>query len=333
MTAQIEPMTAQIEAPGQDASELDWLLFEQEGVLSSGQAAALLGRGKSRSAIARGRWRQLCTGVVVTHNGPLTVGQTHWAAVLASGRGSVLAGRTAAHTGGLRLGEPGPIHLLIPHDRRYSDRRRQLPPDMPPVVVHRTTHLPEQDLQRGRPTRTTMPRSVIDAASWAASDEQARLTVAAACQQGLATADEIRAVAAGMPRAPRRALVLETVTDAEGGAATLPEIEFSRLLRRHRLPPPELQHRREDATGRVRYLDAYWRLWRLQAEIDGGHHLDAPRWEADMRRQNDVWIAGDRILRFSSWQIRHEAHQVAAQLRAALETAGWHANGDVRPPQ
>jgi very-short-patch-repair endonuclease len=324
-------VTTQVTIPGPNASELDWLLFEQEGILSSGQATALLGRGKLRSAITGRRWRHLCTGVIATHNGPLTVGQTHWAAVLASGRGSVLAGRTAAHAGGLLLGEPGPIHLLVPHDRRYSDRRRQLPPDMPPVVVHRTTHLPEHDLQRGRPTRTTMPRSVIDAASWAASDEQARVIVAAACQQGLVTADEIRAVAADMLRAPRRALVLETVNDAEGGATTLPEIEFSRLLRRHRLPAPQLQYRREDATGRVRYLDAYWRPWRLHAEIDGGHHLDAQHWEADMRRQNDVWIAGDRILRFSSWQIRHEAHHVAAQVRAALEAAGWRAD-DAQPP-
>jgi hypothetical protein len=312
-----------LRVPGQDADELDWLLFEQSGVLTCAQAASLLGRGRLRSKLDSGQWRRLCRGVVITHNGPLTVGQTLWVAVLAAGAGAVLAGLTAAHEAGLRLGQRGPIHLLIPGSRAYADLRRRLLLDMPAVIVHRTGDLSRDHTQLARPMRTTLPRSLIDAAQWARTDDQARTIVAAACQQRLVTPSEIRDVVAQMPRARRRVVVLETMADAEGGATALSEINFVRLCHRFGLPTPDLQESRKDSSGRNRYLDAYWRQWRLHVEVDGAHHMDARQWEADMRRQNEIWIAGDRILRFPAWQVRHRPDQVAAQLRAALQAAGW----------
>lgn len=32
-----------------------------------------------------------------------------------------------------------------------------------------------------------------------------------------------------------------------------------------------------DASGRIRFLDAYWREWQLHAEVDGAHHMDQGR--------------------------------------------------------
>ena len=80
---------------------------------------------------------------------------------------------------------------------------------------------------------------------------------------------------------------------------------------------------RADRGAANRYVDAYWRRWRLQVEVDGAHHVDVRHWAADMRRQNEIWIAGDRILRFPAWLVRHRPNEVAAQLRAALLAAGW----------
>jgi very-short-patch-repair endonuclease len=111
--------------------------------------------------------------------------------------------------------------------------------------------------------------------------------------------------------------------DVAGGAEALSEIDLVRLCRRFQLPEPDLQHRRRDATGRIRYLDAYWRRWQLHVEVDGAHHLDVRHWAADMQRQNDIWISGDRILRFPAHHLRSHPTQVATQLRAALQTAGW----------
>ncbi|MFY1698304.1 hypothetical protein [Solwaraspora sp. WMMA2101] len=171
--------------------------------------------------------------------------------------------------------------------------------------------------------RTSMARSLVDAAGWARSDDEAQAIVAAGCQQRRVTPAEILAVLRRMPRARRRQLISVTAVDADGGATALSEIDFIRLCRHHRLPLPDLQERRRDRSGRLRYLDAYWRQWRLQVEVDGAHHMDVREWAADMKRQNDVWIAGDRILRFPAFLIRSRPAEVVDQVRGALRAAGW----------
>ncbi|MGH3715792.1 MAG: endonuclease domain-containing protein [Micromonosporaceae bacterium] len=185
---------------------------------------------------------------------------------------------------------------------------------------------PQDALARGRPPQTTAARSIVDAAQWAATDQQARAIVAAGLQQRLTAADELDDVLARMPRAHRRALITEAVADAAGGSNSLPERALIQLCRRYRLPLPDQQVPRRDATGRRRWLDAYWEEWKLHVEIDGGHHMDVRTWWSDMQRQNSLWVAGDRVLRFPSWAIRHRPHEVAAQLRSALLAAGWPGN-------
>jgi very-short-patch-repair endonuclease len=111
--------------------------------------------------------------------------------------------------------------------------------------------------------------------------------------------------------------------DLAGGAASLPEAEFLRICRKARFPAPKVQVSRRDARGRQRYLDAYFDEYSVHVEVDGGQHRDVAAWWADMRRQNDLWIAGDRVLRFPSWVVRTGPDEVAAQVRAALSAAGW----------
>lgn len=309
--------------PGPSAEDLDWLVFEQSGVLTTRQAVEHLGRSGLRRRLDRGQWRRICSGLVLTHNGPLTAGQALWVAVLLAGPTALLAGLTAAREGGLRFTGPGPIRVLVDSDRQYPDLRRRLPLDMPAMVVHRTGVLPDDHRQVGRPMRTSMARSLVDAAGWARSDDEAQAIVAAGCQQRRVTPAEILAVLRRMPRARRRQLIGATAVDADGGATALSEIDFIRLCRRNRLPLPDLQERRRDRSGRLRYLDAYWRQWRLQVEVDGAHHMDVREWAADMKRQNDVWIAGDRILRFPAFLIRSRPAEVVDQVRGALRAAGW----------
>ncbi|MEU8259313.1 hypothetical protein AB0C02_01635 [Micromonospora sp. NPDC048999] len=56
---------------------------------------------------------------------------------------------------------------------------------------------------------------------------------------------------------------------------------------------------------------------------DGSQHLDPAHAWADMKRQNDLWVEGDRVLRFPTWALRAHPDEVVAQLRAALRAAGW----------
>jgi hypothetical protein len=306
-----------------DAEEFEWVAFEQAGVLTSTQAIELCGRAALRSHLRLGRWRRICRGIVLTHNGPLGREQQLWVAVLAAGPGAVLAGLTAATEGGVRGLRAGPVQVLIPTDRNRSARFPRLPLDMPGVRVYRTRVLPPEHRQVGRPQRTTIARSVLDAAVWAGTPDEARVVLAAACQQRRVLPAEVADVLAVLPTVRRRALIRATLADIEGGAHALSEIDFVTLCRRFRLPRPDLQEPRRDAEGRNRYLDAYWREWRLHAEVDGAHHMDARHWAADMLRQNQVWISGDRILRFPAWLIRTHPAQVADQLREALHAGGW----------
>jgi hypothetical protein len=294
-----------------------------DAVVTLAQALRHLSRGAVRHRVAAGRWQQPHRSVLVTHNGPITPDQRRWIAVLAAGDQAVLAGVTAAECGGLRGYGDDRIHIVVPARRRPE----QVAPD---VVVHRTTRPDSVDvLVDGRPPRTRMPRSVVDAAQWARTDNHARAVVAAAFQQRLVTLRSVEAVLGRLSRAHRRQLVLQTARDAAGGAHSLAEIDFGRLCQVHGLPRPARQVVRRDAAGRRRYLDAFWEQWRIHAEVDGGQHFDPRHAWADMQRQNDLWIAGDRVLRFPSWALRTNPTAVATQLRAALHAAGWQPSGDL----
>jgi very-short-patch-repair endonuclease len=303
-----------------DQGGLDQVLARQHGVISRRQALPYLAAGAIERRIRSGRWQVPHRGVYVTHSGPIVRQQRRWVAVLAAGAGraaALLGGLSALETVGFRgFGQDG-VHVLIP--ARSTIR-------CPPagVVVHRTSRLSAADVHRlGDPPGTTPARSLVDAAQWAGSDDCARAIIAAAFQQRLVRADHVIRVLARMVRARRRALIAEAVADAVLGAHSLPEADFLRLCRRAALPVPLLQHRRRDARGRRRYLDAYFAEWGVHVEIDGGQHTDARQWWADMERQNALWIPGDRVLRFPSWVVRHRPDEVAAQVRAALEAAGW----------
>ncbi|MFG2166117.1 DUF559 domain-containing protein [Micromonospora chersina] len=303
--------------PSDDADELSWVLFRQEDVLSAGQARRFLSEKTVRHRVVTGRWRQVHRGIYVTHSGPVGRAQLRWIAVLAAGPAAVLAGLTAAQAWGLRRYESAVVHLLLP----ARHQARSLPPW---VRLHRTTLLPDEDvLAVGQPPRTMPARSLIDAAQWASTDDEARAVIAAGFQQRLVGGDDLHRVLDRVPRARRRELIRVTATDAAGGAHSLAEIDFLSLVRRAGLPEPSRQAIRWDAKGRRRYLDVWFAQWRVHVEIDGGQHLDPRTAWADMQRQNDLWASGDRVLRFPAWAIRHNPETVVTQLRTALRSAGW----------
>lgn len=308
--------------PTPDAGEFEWLVAEQAAVLTVAQAKAFFTEGVVRGNLKQGRWRRLCRGVLLAENGRLMRDQQLWVAVLVAGDRARLAGQTAATEGGVRGLQTEPIDVLIPADRIRSDRPPRLPADMPDVRIHRTSVLPVAHRQIGRPPRTTVARAVIDAAAWANSDKEARDLITRACQQARVTPAALENVLDYFPKIRRHRLMTITIADARGGATALSEIDLVRLCRRFHLPAPDLQRLRIDQSGRSRYIDAEWTSARLLVEIDGGHHMDVRHWAADMLRQNQIWISGDRILRFPAWLVRSEPGTVAHQIRAALIAAG-----------
>jgi hypothetical protein len=308
---------------GADADEIELLLLEQSGVVTATQAINLVGRSAVRRNLAAARWRRVCRDILSVHNGPLTADQHLWVAVLVAGRNAALAGSTALSVAGVRGVRDKAVQVLIPAPRNRSTRLPEMPRDMPPVRVIRTRMLPPEHLQAGRPSRTTTARAAVDAAIWARTADDARAILAAVCQQGKATPNEIFEVLSVRRRLPRLRMIRATMLDIGGGAHSLPELDLLKLCRKFSLPEPDRQTPRLDAIGRRRYLDAYWSRWKLHVEVDGSHHMAAGQWTDDMLRQNDLSIKGVRILRFPASAIRYRPAQVARQLHTALEVQGW----------
>lgn len=301
------------------AGELEFLLFRQDGVISTRQARRFLSPKAIRHRLASGRWRAAHRGVYLTTTGPVTVHQRRWIAALTAGQGRIapLAGLSALAVLGLRGHPDRPIRVLIGIDRQDTD-------PLPGVRVHRTRHLPPEDLHRaGRPPCTMPGRSVIDAAQWARTDDEAVIIIAAAVQQRLVGAVDLAPVLARGWRLRRRAVIEAAVADAVGGAHSGNEVDFARLCRRAGLPEPSRQVVRVDPTGRRRYRDVHFDQWGVHVEIDGGQHMEVRAWYADMRQHNEVAIAGERLLRFPGFALRLRPDEVIAQVRAALIAAGW----------
>lgn len=290
------------------------LIEQQDGVLSRAQALCHLSAPVVRRRLTSGRWQAPHRGVYVTHSGPLGRRELRWIAVLGTlaGHVALLGGLSALEPLGFRGFEIDEMHVLLP-----APLTAKRPPKT--VVVHRTTLLPRSDVHRGSgPPRTAPARSLVDAAQWQRSERRAQTIIASGLQQRLARVDDVRSVVAAMPRLRHRALISEAIAFCAEGAQSLPEAEFIRLCRNAGLPSPQMQHPRPDPAGRRRYLDAYFPEQRLHVEIDGGHHMEVRHWWADMRRQNSLWIPGERVLRFPAWAIRHRPEEVLAQLKAAL---------------
>jgi very-short-patch-repair endonuclease len=167
----------------------------------------------------------------------------------------------------------------------------------------------------------TPARALVDAASRASRD-RARTLVAMVVQQHKATPREVRAVLDRLGPVRQEVLLRVTLDDVEGGAHSLPELRFTRLVRDARFPRPSRQAVRRRRNGRY-YLDAEWDDYNLVAEVDGAHHRSAGQWEADVLRQDELMIGGDRVLRLLSWWIRDRPDLVVDLLRRALLAGGW----------
>ena len=115
-------------------------------------------------------------------------------------------------------------------------------------------------------------------------------------------------------------LLRSILADIEGGADSLAEIDFAKIARKAGLPPPIRQSIRLDSAGRRRYLDVDFGTFAV--EVDGGLHLRAQNYWDGARRQNELVLGGDRILRFPSIAIRLEEHVVIAQLHRAQQVFG-----------
>jgi very-short-patch-repair endonuclease len=297
---------------------IDQLLRQQAGVITRRHALRHLSAKAIEHQLVTGRWRRLHRGVFSARTGPLSAHQRLWLAVLAAGGDQcedvVLGGLSALHQWGLKAVAANAIDVLVPAFSRF-----RVPPG---IRVHRTTVAPD-GIRQPSPPATLPGRSVVDAAAWARSDEEAVLIVAASFQQEIVRLVDVQRAADEQPRARRRKLVLNTAADCSGGSHSTGELDLLALCRRYRLPEPSRQVQRRDGRGRTRYLDAVFEPWRVAVEIDGAHHLNVAQMWDDAVKSNALELDGFVVLRYPAFALRRHAAMIAGEIGAALRKAGW----------
>lgn len=283
--------------------------LEPPTVLRTRDANRLFGASRVRWLVQSGRWQRPAKGVVVRHSGSLSFAESVTFELLAQHPSAALAGLTAATLDGLRGFETRSTFIVIPHSTRLRPR--------PQIVVVRSRQLSARDIHPVRtPRRTRLPRSIVDAASWASTDLRCQAIIASSVQQGLVTPSALDAVAARRMKAPRHALIAETIQDVGGGSLSEYEVLFFRMCRRYGLPTPTRQRRRKDASGRSRYLDVDFDEYQLVVEVDGQQHMEAIPWWEDMMRNNELVVDEQKtLLRFAGFALRHQRERVAEVLQ------------------
>lgn len=283
-----------------------------DSVLTVADAVSRFGVDRVRWRVKSGRWQRPRRGVVVTHPGVLTRKEQVIADLLSCGGGAVLGGITAATLDGLSGFMTPVTHVLLPPGLKRAKQDG--------IVVHRSRALGDADIHpTRRPVRTRIGRSVIDAASWAATEKIAVAVVAASVQQKLVRSSDLRVALERLPKLRHRALIREVVDATDGGSLSAYEVDFLRLCKRFGLPLPTRQVRRRDSTGMTRYTDAEFDGFDVVAEIDGAQHLEVSTWWDDLDRQNDLVIDDKKtVIRFVGLALRRDPRRVAGRLHDCL---------------
>jgi Protein of unknown function (DUF559)/Transcriptional regulator, AbiEi antitoxin len=290
----------------------------QHGVLSLLQLRALgFGTRAVSARVAAGRLHRVYRGVYAVGHPRLTIKGRWMAAVLACGPGAVLSHRDAAALWGIRKSGRAAIDVMTPRRGGRS---------LSGIDVHRTRRLQPEDTTKvaGIPC-TTVARTLLDLA-----EVVNRRQVERACDQAdLERLLDATALDAVLSRANGRrgAPVLYAILDeyAIGQTVTRSEMEerFLALCERAGLPRPEVNAWIVRPDGAHAQADFLWREQRLIVETDGrAAHGTRRAFEHDRRRDQQLMLAGWRVIRVTWRQLTREPEELARTVQALLAAAG-----------
>jgi len=260
-------------------------------VVLSGQLEAV---GVARTTTQRrcragGPWRSLLPGVVKLSNAPPNRADRRQAALLYAGLGAVITGADALELHGMRrMPSPaGPVHVLVPADRRRVGAGL--------VLVERTERLPAPG--PGRWPLAPLVRAALDFARRSTDRDVVRAVVAEVVQRGLGTPAELAAeLRAGSSRGS--ALVRAVLSEIGAGVRSVAEANARQLLRRSTLPPPLWNPRLYDQAGRlVAVPDAWFDDVAMVWEIDSLEwHLSPADYRRTVERRSTLTGLGIVVL-------------------------------------
>lgn len=301
------------------------LAAERDGVVTR---AELHGQGVTDARIhwacGRGRWRLLLPGVVLLQAAPPNRRQQLVAAHLLGGPGAVVGGPAAARFHGV-TGIParGVVHVLTPRSRA---RRRHAWADVRP------TRLADPNVvDGGIVTFSSVARSVVDAAVWAPSQDEATAWTIEAVQRRLVEASDLLT---WVNRLNRRwsARARRAVEVAASGAWSLPESELAAVLRRSRsLPDAWLNPGLTTSSGRpLTTPDAWFDDVGLAVMVHSrAYHDGGAPWDRTVSKDSDLAVTGVVVVGVTPYGIRREPDVVLRRVEDAHRVAGQRPRPDV----
>jgi hypothetical protein len=294
-------------------------MASQHGLVTFEQArAAGMSADQVQRRVATGAWERVHIGVYRSAEHPRTWEGRLLAATLALGPGAAASHRSAVGLWGLH----GFRALTVEISRPSSGDV-----DCSGVVAHRAPDLRPAHVRIKRGVPVTGPaRTLVDLGVVASPSFVARCMEEWLADRVVTIGALQAAVAEHAGKGRRGVGVLRRLLDtrvlgdlhADSGVEAL----LAHVLVRYGVPVPELHHEVRVGRGTVAELDYAYPHALVALEVDGyGVHLRSREtFEHDRDRQNELEIAGWRVLRFTSRALKHEAARVAGQVARMLNT-------------
>lgn len=280
------------------------LARRQHGVVSTAQLnRAGLGPNAIAGRASRGWLRRVHRGVYVV--GALETGLTApAAALLGAGEHAVLSHRAAAVVWGILTERPAdPIDVTL-LDARGSKRQG--------VRVHHA-ELASADLRHRHDLRLTAPaRTLLDLAATSPHELEEALNEARILR--LVTVKELESLLERCPKHRGARGLRDAIADGPELTRSEAERRLLALIRAAGLPLPRTNVRLAGYE-----VDLYWPAHDLVVEFDGwAYHSSRAAFERDRRRDADLQLAGQRVLRVTHRMLTRGREGLIARLAIAL---------------
>lgn len=294
---------------------------QQYGIIARQQLLGLgLTGSQARRFLANDQWRTVFPGVYSTQIEPLSDRGRAWAGLLYAGKGAALSHATALWWDEVLDQAPDCVHLTIPEPRRVASKTG--------LRIHRSVVTAESIHPNRSPRRTRIEHSVLDHLDGARAEIVIDV-LTRATQRRMTNAVRLRNALAERGRHSRRSLIADVLSEVEQGVQSPLERRYLRDVERaHRLPRG-VRNRAEKTGAATRYPDVRYPGRNLVVELDGQSAHPAEDAFRDHRRDNELALSGDTVLRFGWWDVVARPCEVAGQVAAALRGRGWP--GETRP--
>ena len=254
----------------------------------------------------------------VLHRGVYAVGHTalpefgrEQAALLASGKGAVISGRSALYLWGILDSAPGDVEVTVAG--RHCRRRRG-------IRLHLVDALPRREVRQRHGLRVVFPaRALVEYAADAGPEELGD-AVGEARIKKFVRERELEAAAADAGRrvgGPQMRAFLR----AEGGPAmtrSRAERRFRKLLKEARLPQPKVNVRVAGCEP-----DFLWEEEKVVLEVDGWKfHSDRRSFEWDRKKAMILTDAGFQVIRITWRHFTEESLALIAHAARILDRRG-----------